>query len=259
MTMILKDLIEIIERSYPKNLACEWDNPGLILGDFEREVKKVLLSVDVTEDILLQAIKKDVDLIISHHPFVFSGLKQINSQSVQGKILLRAAENKIALYAAHTNMDAAPDGINKTLSDMFFLKNSTVIEPKQENKNAGLGRIGYIEKTTLELFLEQVKKILDIPFVRYSGNDLQIIEKVAIGSGSSSDLIQKSIELGADTIITGDLKYHTCIDYASDNFSIIDAGHFATEKIVLDMFFDVLKNSNVEIIKAKQEDIFKLG
>lgn len=256
--MILKELINIIEKNYPLNLAYSWDNPGLILGDSKREIKKAFISLDVTSEVIEEAIKTNSDCIISHHPFIFSGLKQINSSSLQGSLILKCAENKIALYSAHTNMDTAPEGINKKLSDMFSLKNSEIIEKNDEIENAGLGRIGNINEISLNLFLDKVKSTLKTPFVRYSGNKNQIIKRVAIGSGSCSELIPKAISMGADTIITGDLKYHTCLDYAGDHFSIIDAGHFPTEQIIKDMFYEILKNTDVELIKSNQQDIFNI-
>ena len=155
-------------------------------------------------------------------------------------------------------MDTAPNGINKKLSDMFSLNDSEIIEKNENTLGAGLGRIGNINEVTLETFLNRVKQILNIPSLRYCGSKNQIIKRVAIGSGSCSELIEKSIEMGADTIITGDLKYHTCLDFTSSSFSIIDAGHFPTEQIVKDMFYDLLKDTGIEIIKSSQQDIFDI-
>ena len=154
-------------------------------------------------------------------------------------------------------MDVAPDGINTYLAKMFNLQDTQIIEPDSRYENTGLGRIGKIKKTTLSCFLEEVKNILNTPFLRYSGNENQQIQNVAIGSGSCSELIPKSIEMGADTIITADLKYHTCLDFASDTFSIIDAGHFPTENIVKDIFYNIFSDTGIEILKYDQEDIFK--
>lgn len=255
--MLIKELVKLIEDHYPKYLAYEWDNPGLILGDMEREVKRVLLSLDVTENIIDEAISKGADCIISHHPCVFSGVKKITTEDYVGRLLLKAAENKIALFSAHTNMDTAEFGINEKLKEMFELKNAEIIEINPDNPTAGLGRIGDIEPVTLGEFSEKVKKVLKTPVLRYSGDESQIIKRVAIGSGSCAELIGPAKAKGADTIITGDLKYHICLEHTNNGFSIIDAGHFATEIIVREMFSDILKDTGLEIIKGTQQDIFK--
>lgn len=248
--MILNDIINKIEMYFPLSLACEWDNSGLILGDRNREIKKCMVSLDVTEKVLEEAIENNADLIITHHPLIFSGVKKINSDTAIGRMLLKAAENKIALYAAHTNMDMAEYGINAKLSEIFNMKNTFVINED------GLGLIGDIDKMPLSELLKIIREKLDTPFLRYSGNENQLIGKIAICSGSGSEIIENAIKNGADCVITGDLKYHTSLDYTSDSFSIIDAGHFPTEKIAMDMFCEILKD--VEVIKSSQKDIFNL-
>ncbi len=256
--MLLKDLTNIIEENYPIGLAYDWDNPGLILGDWTQNVDKVMVTLDVTEDVLNEAIECGCQCVISHHPLIFGGIKKIDTSSKNGRIILNAAQHNTALYAAHTNMDTAPGGINKKLSDMFHLKNSEIIEKNIAFAGAGLGCIGDIDKISLRNFAILVKRILHTPYVRLSGNPDQTINRVAVGSGSCSELIPAAIGMGADVIVTGDLKYHTCLDYAGEDFSIIDAGHFPTEHIVGEMFADILKNADVEVVCSSQRDIFKI-
>lgn len=252
--MKLEKIIEKINECYPPEAAYDWDNPGLILGDKTREITKIMLTLDVTEQVLAEAVENGANLIISHHPVIFSGIKQINTDSVCGRIILRAAENKIALFAAHTNMDVAKDGVNERLADLLGLKNLEIAEPTADG--CGLGRIGDTEEQSLSDFCQKVKNVLKTPFVRVSGNKNQIIKRVAVGSGSCSELIPKAIEMGADVIVTADLKYHTCLDYASDTFSVVDAGHFPTENMVRDMFAEILKGE--DIVFSSQKDIFEV-
>ena len=251
--MKLEEIIKKINAHYPPSLAYEWDNPGLTLGDKSREITKIMVTLDVTRSVLREAAEKGANLIISHHPLIFSGIKSITPDSHIGDMLLFAAENKIALFAAHTNMDTAENGINTRLAEMLGIENALIIEPNGEN--TGLGKIGGIKPQSLECFAEFVKKKLNTPFVRISGNRNQLIKKAAVGSGSCSELIEKAIDMGADTIVTADLKYHTCLDYASDSFSIIDAGHFPTEHMAQEMFAEILKGE--EIIFSSQQDILE--
>lgn len=256
--MLLKNLINIIEDKYPLSLAYEWDNPGLILGDYNQEIKKVMTTLDVTEKVLDDALEKGCDCIISHHPLIFSNVKQINTDTRIGRIILKAAKKNVALYAAHTNMDTAHDGINKKLSDLIGIKEGEIIEKNLKISGTGLGYIGNVDEISLKDFAVYIKKVLKSQYIRFSGNPEQLIKRVAIGSGSCAELIPKAIEMGADTIITGDLKYHTCLDFTENNFSIIDAGHFYTEYIAGEMFCEILKNSGVETVISSQQDIFKI-
>lgn len=256
--MKLKDIINIIEKNYPPVLAYEWDNSGFILGNRDNEIKKCIVTLDITDSVVDDAVKNGANLIISHHPIIFSGIKKINTDNNIGKILLRCASHNISLYAAHTNMDTAQNGINVKLAAIFNLADTVIIEPNSDYKGCGLGVLGHISPISLCDFLGEVKDNLNTPFVKYSGFENQIISSVAIGSGSCADLIPAAKSLGADTIITGDIKYHTALDYSSYEFSIIDAGHFPTEQIVRDMFSDILINADIEIIKSNQKDIFKI-
>lgn len=255
--MKLKEIISLIENYFPLDYAYEWDNPGLQIGDINQEINKILISLDLTEENLQYAVNNKIDCIITHHPLIFSGVKHITSDTKTGRMILTAIENKISVYSAHTNMDVAPEGINTFLSEIFNMKNTKIIEPHPCYDNTGLGKIGDITPTSLSNLMEEIKDKLNTPKIRYSGDENQIIKKIAIGSGSCSELIPQAIKLGADTIITADLKYHTCLDYASNNFSIIDAGHFPTENIIKEIFFNILSETNIEIIKYNQTDVFR--
>lgn len=252
--MKIEQIIQKINEHYPPELAYEWDNSGLVLGDKTREAHKIMLTLDVTPQVLEEASTENCDLIISHHPLIFGGIKSITADSRTGKMLLFAAERKIAVFTAHTNADTAENGINTRLAKILGLENATVIEPTGEN--TGLGRIGDINPETLEAFCNRVKNALKTPFVRFCGNGKQTIKKVAVGSGSCSSLIPQAIEKGADVIVTADLKYHTCLDFASDNFSVIDAGHFPTENMIKEMFAEILEGEN--LIFSSQKDVFEV-
>ena len=255
--MKLKEIISLIENYFPLDYAYEWDNSGLQIGDINQEINKILISLDLTEENLQYAVNNKIDCIITHHPLIFSGIKNITADTKTGRMILTAIENKISVYSAHTNMDVAPEGINTFLCRIFNMKNTEIIEPHPCYENTGLGKIGDIAPISLSCLMEEIKDKLNTPAIRYSGDENQIIKKVAVGSGSCSELIPQAIKLGADTIITADLKYHTCLDYASNNFSIIDAGHFPTENIIKEIFFNILSKTDIEIIKYNQTDVFR--
>lgn len=250
--MILNEIINLIEEKFPKNLAYPWDNIGLLAGNRGMEINKILLTLDITPNVVDEAINMGAELIISHHPLIFEGIKSFEEGTSKTDMYVKLIRNNIAVYSAHTNMDLAESGINQKLSEIFGLKNSAPLEDE-----TGLGRVGDIEKTTLFEFANKVKKTLNTENVRVSGDADKEISKVAIGSGACSDLYPVAIQKGADVLITADLKYHTAIDAYFDGIAIIDAGHYPTEIIAMDIFSELLKDTGLKIEKSKNSDIFK--
>lgn len=249
--MKLTEIIEIIESEFPTETAYDWDNCGLLIGEKERDIKKVLVTLDVTEKTVNEAIIQNADLILSHHPIMLSPIKRITNENSEGRLITKAIENKISMYAAHTNCDVGKRGINARLAEIFEL---TDAEPVEEN---GLGRIGNLKKEiTLEEFAKIVKERLNTPFVRVCGDIKSNIKRVAVGSGACSDIIPVAIEKGADVMVTGDTKYHNMMSSCEMGINIIDAGHYPTEIIVMDIFEELLKKFDIEIIKSKSTDVF---
>lgn len=254
--MKLKEIIEIIEKEYPRELAYEWDNPGLFFGKADNEIKKVIVTLDVTPEVVEQAISQNAQLILSHHPMVMSGVKTLSDGSMISCMIEKIVKNNISIYSAHTNMDTAKNGINQKLAELFGLENVEILEQDKPYDDCGLGRIGDLSKETdLYAFCEVVKEKLNTPFVRVCRENRKI-KRVAVASGSCSEYVPTAIKKGADVIITADMKYHHCIEFVFDGISIIDAGHYPTEIIVKDMFSDLLKDCGVEIVKANVSDIF---
>lgn len=255
----VKNLIEKIEKIAPLDLAYEWDNSGFIVGNINKEVKKVYITLDLFKENIDEAVEKKVDLIISHHPILFRGIKKIDYSSQQGYVLKNLIENDIALYAAHTNMDCARGGINDVLAEKLGLNNCEVIEKSSAREDCGLGRIGVLEKeTTLEDYAKTVKEALKTPFVRICGNCDKKIKKVAVGGGACDDLIESAIAMGADVIVTADMKYHISADCIDAGLAVIDAGHYPTEVFVKEIFKNIIKDENVEIVKSTGKDVFKI-
>ncbi len=251
--MLLRDIIKIIENEYPKNLACSWDNIGLLAGKEENNINTVLVTLDITPDVVEEAVKNGADLILSHHPLLFGEIKSFKEDNEQMKMYTKIIRNNISVYSAHTNMDTAPNGINQKLAELFSLSDIGILEPE-----SGLGRYGDIYEISLGDFCKIVKKKLNTPFLRVSGNENKKIKRVAIGSGGCSDIIPDAIKIGADVMITADIKYHIAIDSVTDGICLMDAGHYPTEIIVMDMFTELLSDTGLKIIKSENQDIFKI-
>ncbi len=248
------EIAGIIEKEFPLYLAEEWDNIGLLAGRSDKEVKKILVTLDVTDFVVDEAIKHNADMIVSHHPIIFSPLKAVNDKSVIGKRLIKLIQNDIAVYSAHTNLDSAKQGINAKLADLFNLGNSRPVLANEYG--TGLGRIGTLVKPmSATEFAELAKTVLKTN-VRISGDMTRTVKCVAVGSGACDDIIPKALEMGADVVLTGDCKYHRNLDFVEMGAVIIDAGHYPTEIIAMDIFENVLKICDAEIIKSEIKDIF---
>lgn len=254
----VKDIVKIIEEFAPKSLAYEWDNTGLIVGNPEKEIKKVYLSLDLFKYNIDEAIELGADMIISHHPILFKGIKKIDISEPEAYVLEKLIKNDIALYAAHTSIDCAKGGINDILAEKLGLYETEIIE-KSEICGCGLGRVGNLtDYITLREMCQLVKEKLKTPFVRVCGDINKKVRRVAVGGGACDDLIPQAVKMGADVMVTADMKYHISADSVDKEILIIDAGHYPTEVFVIDIFENLLKDTQVEIFKSSHKDVFKV-
>lgn len=369
MSVKVQAICEAIELLAPKYLAEEWDNIGLQVGNLRDEVKGILVALDVTPEILQQAITQNVQMIISHHPLLFRPLKSMRTDTVLGNMIKEAIKNDIAIYAAHTNLDSAREGINHLLAGNLGLQQieilqvshqeklvkivvfapadyaddirnamaeagagwignyshcsfqskgigtfmpregtnpyigrqgvlekvdewriETIVQEKQVKQvlaamihahpyeevaydlyalanngdSLGLGRLGELsESSTVYTLANKVKEILHCPVVRLVGDEERTVKKVAVCGGSGASLIGKAVSAGADVLVTGDVKYHEAQEAAAQGLAIIDAGHFATEQIIVPILADYLttyareQDLKLEIFTARERDVFK--
>lgn len=259
----IKDIIKVMEDFAPKNLKEDFDNVGFMVGDKEKDVKKILLALDCTLDVIEEAKEKNVDLIITHHPLLFRKPSSITTDTITGKKIIELIKNDIGLYSSHTNLDSAEEGLNETIVNILGFKEGILLEKNKNsrNNNEGLGRLVKLEEPIiLEDLVLLIKEKLNIPFVKLvKGNNS--VKNIAIINGSGSDFISIAVKKGADCIITGDTTYHYASDYKEMGVSIIDAGHFSTEWIVFQEVIKKIKEKfdEIEIIvssKSKDPYIF---
>ena len=244
MIMVNNIINELLAPTYLKE---DFDNVGLMVGDKNKEVKKVLLALDCTLKVIEEAKKENVELIITHHPLIFKRPSSITTDTLQGKKIIELIKNDISLYSSHTNLDSVENGLNDTIVSILGFDNSKILEKNKRDDKAGLGRIVSLkESIQLEDLISKIKKSLNINNLRVvKGKDK--VNKIAIINGSGQDFIGKAVALGADCIITGDTTYHFASDYKEMEISILDVGHFASEQIT---FFNVMEN-----LKEKFKDV----
>ncbi len=262
--MLIKDVMDYLEQIVPKNLAESWDNVGLLVGDKNREVNKVLLALDVTEEVVEEAIKLSANLIITHHPLIFKAVKTINTDDFVGSTIIKLIKNDIAIYTLHTNLDSGLGGTNDVLADLLEIKNKQVLLPSEVDNNCGLGRYGDITETTVENLLKFMKSTNKFDYINYSLDNKgmnKLVKKIGLCTGSVMDsLIYKSKSLDCDVYVTGDVTYHTAQIAKRIGITIIDVGHYCSENLVLESMEDKLKkefnNINIKISNVNAQTIF---
>lgn len=251
----VKDIIKIMEDFAPVNLKENFDNVGLMVGDREKEVKRILLSLDCTLEVIEEAKDKNVDLILTHHPLLFIKPSSITTDTLVGKKVIELIKNDISLYSSHTNLDSASGGLNETIVNILGYESKELIEVNKNarNSNEGLGRfIRLDEEIALEDLVKEVKEKLNIDGLKVVKAS-EKVKNIAVINGSGSSFFDIAYRKGADCIITGDTTYHFASDYKEMGVSIIDTGHFLSEWIVFLKVINKLEDKlkDVEIIVSE--------
>ena len=234
----IKEICNVLEEWAPLKYQEGYDNSGLIVGDPEMEVKGALLSLDCTEDVIQEAIDNGINMVIAHHPIVFSGLKKFNGKNYVERTVIKAIKHDVAIYAIHTNLDNIPHGVNLKIGEKLGLTNLTILAPKSEEENIGSGMIGeFREEMSAEEFLGHVKMNLETGAIRYTNFLKDSVKTVAFCGGSGSFLLEEGKKQKADVFLSSDFKYHQFFD-AENDITIVDIGHFEAEQFTKELIYN---------------------
>ncbi|MFW5991844.1 MAG: Nif3-like dinuclear metal center hexameric protein [Halanaerobiaceae bacterium] len=359
----VQQVISMLSGLAPGELTCEWDNSGVQVGNLNRGVENILLTLDVTEQVLEEALQKKCGMVIAHHPLLFNPIKAVHNQSAIGNNIIKAIKNDIFIYAAHTNLDIAPGGLNDYLAKLLGVKETSPLQVEQEKKFKkivtfvpedhlkevkeaiftkgagfignyshtsfrtegegtfkpatdtqpftgkkgkvnkvremrletiapagkvervvkalvkahpyeevaydiypldnredvyGLGRIGKLsEKVRFSSYMDKISRVLDRDYIRYTGSLDKEIKKVAVCNGAGADLISRAAARGADLFVTGDIKYHEAQLSERLGVMLVEAGHYESEVMVIDLLYDYLlqqivkENLEINLIKSE--------
>ncbi len=236
--MLLSEVINIIESVAPLSIQEEWDNSGLQIGVKEAEVASILLCTDISEAIIDEAIKKHCQLIISHHPLLFRGLKTISTTTAVERCVMRAIQQGIAIYSSHTAMDCYLHGVSGHMAEKLGIYDYTILSPTGEN--VGLGVIGKLPTAIdFSILLAQVKEAFQAPVIRYVAPTKQQVQTIALCGGAGSTFMNEAIHQGADVYISADFKYHE-FQQAVGSIGVMDIGHFESEQYTKEVFRNLL-------------------
>ena len=249
--MLLKDLANSLDRITEKDSQYAWDNSGLLVGDLSKKIRKVLVTLEITPDVLQEAEEKDIDLIVSHHPIIFSGKKKLVVGSDTFDVVYELIRLGIAAYATHTNFDMLNNGLNDYFLDVWGVQDREILSD-EEGKPIGRVFSVYGDNTILDI-AKHIKDIFKLPEIRIIGDKFKKVTKVGVVTGSGIDVLFGSDYKEIDLSITGDVKYHQAHDILQKGKNVIDAGHFGTENIFPDAFLSLVKNKITEIEFIKSE------
>lgn len=252
--MKIKDIVNFLEEKFPLNLQEDWDNSGLQIGNVENDLTNIMISLDLDDEVIEKAIKKSCNLIINHHPFIFSPIKSIDLRKNYSKKIEKLIKNDISVYAMHTNLDKGKGGVNDNLAKILEFKKIFNLDTQSD---IPMARFGLVDEISSADFAKFVKEKLNCKGLILYGNKDKKIKKVAICGGAGSEFIKDAINKKCDLIITSDVKYHEALDNCKD-INIIDPGHFASENHVIYMLKDLLENHFATgIYTYSQEDSFR--
>ena len=252
--VLAKQIIESMEQWAPPHYAESWDNVGLMVGSKQRDVSKIITTLDITAEAIEYAIAEQAQMIISHHPFIFKALKTLDFDTPIGKKIKKAVKNNINIYSAHTNLDIAEGGTNSTLSNILELNNVTGLF--RTGESSFLGKIGYLKsEMTLSELAFLVKEKLNLNHLVISGDKSTKIKKIGLctGKGTDSEFMQIAKKNDCQCYITGDLGYHDA-QYAQEiGLCVIDGTHYFTEVIIVPVLCEYIKSkiSNIECVCSK--------
>ena len=220
--MNCKNIIDRLEKIAPVSFAEDWDNVGLLVGSRKKEVKKIMVALDATDAVVAEAAKQQVDMLITHHPMIFSSMKKVNDEDFIGRRIISLIKHDISYYAMHTNCDVCI--MNDVAADKIGLQPTDILEEIGEDngKSIGIGKVGTLPETmSVQQLAAKVKEAFQISEVRVTGDLQKQVSHVAISTGAGKSMMKLALKKGAQVFITGDMDHHTVIDALDQGMQVI--------------------------------------
>lgn len=245
----VQNIFDMLQEKAPFELQLGFDNAGFLVGHHDAPVERVLVALDITEQVAAEAKALGCQLIVSHHPVIWGGAKTVTDQTVMGRKLLALVENNLAAICAHTNLDAVADGVNDALARRLGL--TDIGQLKQDGVDGhgrpyGIGRVGTVREQPLQDFALFVKQELGANGIRLVDGG-KPVHKVAVGGGACADMMIDAMDHGCDTFVTSDVKYDGFLDAKAVGMNLIDAGHYPTENVVCPVLRDWIQKAFPEL------------
>ncbi len=259
--MVCREIVQWLNCQAPEEYACGWDNTGLLAGSPQKEVRRIYVAIDATDETIQEAVELGADMLLTHHPLIFKGLKKVNSEDFIGRRIIELIKHDIAYYAMHTNFDIAV--MADLASEKLGLKETSVLQPTGSSAagDVGIGKAGRFPKElSLKECIDVVKRTFAIDTVKvfapvsFTGSwESFFISKAAVCPGSGKSVIGDALKAKAQVLITGDIDHHEGIDAAAQGMAVLDAGHYGLEKMFIPYMKEQIESqlSGVEVIAQK--------
>jgi len=250
--MKIKEIIDQLEAFAPPEYQEEYDNSGLITGDVSSDCTGVLISLDCTEECIREAIEKNCNFIVSHHPLIFRPIRRIVPENGVGKTLMAAIKAGLVIYSIHTNLDNIIAGVNASIANQLDLVSRKILLPRKDLPFVGSGLVGELKQAIPEKqLLAKLKITFGIPAIRHSPLTNKPVSRVAVCGGAGSFLITSALHAGVDFFISADIKYHDFFE-AGEKMVIADIGHFESEQFTVNLLHSVIleKYPNFAVLKS---------
>ncbi len=255
--IIVNDIIEYLEEKAPKSLAMSYDNVGLLVGDQYQSVNKVMVGIEVTESLIQEAIDHECELIVVHHPLIFSPIKTIVEDNPLGRKIRALIKANISVYVAHTNIDVSQNGLNDYICQVLEWDQEKVLKQEERfHTDERLMRICSVQEQSLYDVLLHVKKQLVLKDICYVGARDKRVKRIAICTGNGMSFLDEAIEQKVDAFLTGDVRYHDAVKAQEYGIALIDAGHYGTEIISCQLFENMLVEKFGQDLQIKQQRDF---
>ena len=239
--MKIKEIVDALERFAPLPLQDGFDNAGMQVGLTDADCAGALLCLDVTEEVLDEAISLGCNLVVSHHPLIFKGIKSLTGDNYVERCVMKAVKHDITIFSAHTNLDNAVNGVNFKMAEKIGLTHVEVLDPRADGwLNAGTGVVGELpEPEAEETFLRRIKQTFEVGCVKHTALTGRQIRRVALCGGAGAFLMPEAIKKGADAFITGEIKYHDYFGRAEE-ILLAEIGHYESEQYTKEIFKKII-------------------
>jgi dinuclear metal center YbgI/SA1388 family protein len=243
----------------PLRLAEDWDNVGLLVGDPQASVTRLMTCLTITPASAAEAIREQAQLIVTHHPLPFRPLKRVTCETPEGGLLWRLIGSGVAVYSPHTAFDSAAEGINQRLAEGLELSEigplRALSDPDARPPALGTGRMGKLAvPLTAPLLGDRLKRLLKIESVQYVGESNRPLQRVAVACGSAGELLADAADLGCDCLVTGEARFHTCLEAEARGIALVLVGHYASERFGVEALADVLARQFPDITAWASRD-----
>ncbi len=254
--MLVRDVLNYVRELAPLELAEDWDNVGLLIGSEDDAISSAMTCLTLTPKVADEAIRKQAQLIVTHHPVLFRAVKQLTTATSEGRVLLDLIRAGIAVYSPHTSWDSAQSGINRQLAQLLELRSVQPLRPKSPSvtpdgivaQPIGAGRFGDLSRPkSLSEFVEFSKRQLGVPYTQFVGDPDREVRRVGVACGAAAEYMRDAAREGCDVLLTGEARFHSCLEAQTLGIALVIPGHYATERPAMVRLASFLKSKFPEL------------